>query len=145
MGLFNGIKGGLIKETGSAISGIIDKLVTTDKERLGLQNEIMGVINNFASKMMDVQRDIVLAEVNGNKLQRSWRPIIMLAFGFIVIYEYFISKVFGLPTADLPTKFWDLLEIGLGGFVIGRSVEKIAGKLSSGGITINRKRNNKNR
>jgi len=145
MGLFNGIKGGLIKETGSAISGIIDKLVTTDKERLGLQNEIMGVINNFASKMMDVQKDIVLAEVNGNKLQRSWRPIIMLAFGFIVIYEYFISKVFGLPAADLPTKFWDLLEIGLGGFVIGRSVEKIAGKLSSGGITINRRGKIKNR
>lgn len=145
MGLFNGIKGGLIKETGSAISGIIDKLVTTDKERLGLQNEIMGVINNFAAKMMNVQRDIVLAEVNGNKLQRSWRPIIMLAFGFIVIYEYFISKVFGLPPADLPTKFWDLLEIGLGGFVIGRSVEKIAGNLTSGGITINKKRNSKNR
>ncbi|RXQ96842.1 hypothetical protein EO244_04220 [Ancylomarina salipaludis] len=139
MGLFNNIKGGLIKETGSAISGIIDKLVTTDKERLELQNEIMGVITNFASKMMDVQRDIVLAEVNGNKLQRSWRPIIMLAFGFIVIYEYFISKVFGFPPADLPTKFWDLLEIGLGGFVIGRSVEKIAGNLTSGGITINKK------
>ncbi|WP_320019780.1 3TM-type holin [Labilibaculum manganireducens] len=139
MGLFNSIKGGLIKETGNAVSGIIDKLVTTDKERLTLQKEIMDVINTFAGKMMDVQRDIVLAEVNGNKLQRSWRPIIMLAFGFIVIYEYFISKVFGLPPADLPTKFWDLLEIGLGGFVIGRSAEKIAGSLTNAGITLNKK------
>ncbi len=70
----------------------------------------MEVVNSFAGKMMDAQKDVLLAELNGNKLQRSWRPIIMLAFGFVVVYEYFISKVFALPAANLPSKFWDLLE-----------------------------------
>jgi len=139
MGLFDSIKGSLIKETGDAVSGIIDKFVTTDKERMSLQKDIMGVINSFAYKMMDVQKDVILAEINGNKLQRSWRPIIMLAFGFIVIYEYFISKVFGLPSADLPPNFWDLLEIGLGGFVIGRSAEKITGSLTNSNISFKKR------
>jgi len=139
MALFDILKGSIVKDAGNAVSGIIDKIVTTDKERLALDKEIKDVINTFAGKMMDVQRDIVLAEVNGNTLQRCWRPIIMLAFGFIVIYEYFISKVFNLPPANLPPNFWDLLEIGLGGFVIGRSVEKIAGNLSNNGIVIGKK------
>lgn len=139
MALFDILKGSIIKDAGNAVSGIIDKIVTTDKERLALDKEIKDVINTFAGKMMDVQRDIVLAEVNGNTLQRSWRPIIMLAFGFIVIYEYFISKIFSLPSADLPSDFWNLLEIGLGGYVIGRSAEKITNNLTGGGIVINKK------
>lgn len=139
MGLFDSIKVNLIKETGDAISEIIDKLVTTKKERLSLQKDIMNVINVYGSKIMNVQKEVVLAEVNGNSLQRCWRPIIMLAFGFIVIYEYFISKVFGLPVADLPPNFWNLLEIGLGGFVIGRSAEKISANFLYSGISLSKK------
>ena len=30
------------------------------------------------------------------------------------------------------SRFWDLLEIGIGGYVIGRSAEKVAGRLKGG-------------
>lgn len=59
-------------------------------------------------------------------LQRSWRPLVMLVFAFIVLYSKVIAPLFNLPIAPLEPQFWTLLELGLGGYVIGRSLEKIA-------------------
>ena len=50
----------------------------------------------------------------------------MLAFGFIVIYVKFIGPLFGLAIPELENEFWELLKIGIGGYVVGRSAEKIA-------------------
>ncbi len=58
----------------------------------------------------------------------------MLAFGFIVIYVKFIAPLFSLPIPPLENEFWDLLQLGIGGYVVGRSAEKIAGN-----ITVNKK------
>ena len=32
--------------------------------------------------------------------------------------------LFGTPAADIPPDMWDLLKLGVGGYVLGRSVEK---------------------
>jgi hypothetical protein len=120
----NMFKGG-IEGVGNAVSGVLDKVITNDDERLEAKQKIMNEVQEFGSSLIEAQKEIMVTEMKGNWLQRSWRPIIMLAFGFIVIYEYFISRAFGLPQADLPANFWSLLEIGLGGYVIGRSAEKI--------------------
>lgn len=71
-----------------------------------------------------------MAEISGNSLQRNWRPIVMLTFAFIIVYRYFISPIFNFPAIELPGPFWDLLSVGMGGYVIGRSVEKVADKLT---------------
>ena len=34
-----------------------------------------------------------------------------------------------LPMPEDTSRFWDLLEIGLGGYVVGRSGEKMAGAI----------------
>ena len=41
-------------------------------------------------------------------------------------YNYFIALIFGLPVAELSVDFWGLLQIGIGGYVVGRSAEKIS-------------------
>jgi hypothetical protein len=77
-------------------------------------------------ELQKLQTEIILAEANGNWLQRSWRPVLMLAFGFIVIYVKFIAPLFSLPIPPLENEFWNLLQLGIGGYVVGRSVEKVA-------------------
>ena len=123
------LKGGL-KE----ILGGVDNLITS-KEELG---KVKALLIEKLTGLMKVQNEIISQEMKGNWLQRSWRPIIMLSFGFIIFYHYFLSQVFGLPVIDLPEKFWSLLEIGMGGYVIGRSAEKIANSVS-GGFGLKRK------
>ena len=122
--------GGVVKEVGN----VIDKLFTSEEERLKAKNEVFKVLQEQQLELQKLQTEIVLAEANGNWLQRSWRPILMLAFGFIVIYVKFIAPLFDLRIPPLENEFWNLLQLGIGGYVIGRSAEKIAGN-----ITVNKK------
>ena len=114
--------GGVIKEVGK----VIDNLFTTDEERIKAKNEVFKVLQEQQLELQKLQTEIILAEANGNWLQRSWRPILMLSFGFIVIYVKFIAPLFSLPIPPLENEFWNLLQLGIGGYVVGRSVEKVA-------------------
>lgn len=49
----------------------------------------------------------------------------MLTFAVIILAGTFTS----LPILAETSRFWDLLEIGLGGYVVGRSGEKVAGTI----------------
>jgi len=118
--------GGVVKEVGN----VIDKLFTSDEERLKAKNEVFKVLQEQQLELQKLQTEIVLAEANGNWLQRSWRPILMLAFGFIVIYVKFIAPLFSLPIPPLENEFWNLLQLGIGGYVVGRSAEKIADNIT---------------
>lgn len=85
---------------------------------------------DYEINLNEAKSKIIQSETVGTWLQRSWRPILMLAFGFILIYEYFISSIFSLPKSNLPEMFWELLNLGLGGYIIGRSAEKIVPNLN---------------
>jgi|TARA_B100000780_G_scaffold274408_1_gene239395 hypothetical protein len=112
----------------------LDNLFTSKEEKIHAQNVIKQILIQKQLELQKMQTDIIITEAKGNWLQRSWRPILMMAFGFIVIYVKFIAPVFTLPIPDLELEFWELLKIGIGGYVVGRSAEKIAKN-----ITINKK------
>lgn len=120
-------KGGLVTE----VSNTIDKLFTSDEERLKAKNEMLKVLKEQQIELQRLQTTIIIEEAKGNWLQRSWRPIVMLAFAFIVIYVKFLAPVFGLDTPPLEDEFWNLLQLGIGGYVLGRTGEKIAKEYAS--------------
>lgn len=130
MKLFDELKGGFIKEIGDAVNGVIDNVVTNDEERLKLKNTVTSLVTNFVEKLASYQKEIIKTELTGNFLQRSWRPILMLGFGFIVMYAKFIAPAFNLPNAELEQEFWNLLQLGVGGYIIGRSGEKVVSKVA---------------
>jgi len=118
---------GLITEVGK----VIDDLFTSDEERIKAKNKVFKVLKEQQLELQRLQTEVIVAEANGNWLQRSWRPILMLAFGFIVIYVKFIAPLFGLPIPPLEDEFWNLLQIGIGGYVIGRTGEKMIKEYAS--------------
>lgn len=118
---------GVIKEIGN----VIDNLFTSDEERMQAKNQMLKVLKQQQLELQRLQTEIIVAEANGNWLQRSWRPILMLAFGFIVIYVKFLAPLFDLKIPELENEFWNLLQIGIGGYVIGRTGEKIAKEYAS--------------
>jgi len=111
---------------------VIDNLTTSDQEKLVAKNELTQTVLQSLNVLQNSQRDVLVSETQGTWLQRSWRPILMLTFGFIIVYAYFIEPAFIKPETDkaianmIDEKFWSLLEIGVGGYVIGRSAEKIS-------------------
>lgn len=124
--IFQWFSKGVIGEIGK----VIDDLFTSEEERLKAKNEIFKVLQEQQLELQKLQTEIIVAEAQGNWLQRSWRPILMLAFGFIVIYVKFVAPLFDLKIPELENEFWNLLQLGIGGYVIGRSAEKIAGKIT---------------
>jgi len=128
---------GFISEILNPVSKIVDDVTTSKEEKLQLQNGLETIKNAFLvktleyeSKLTEAKAEIVKSETVGSWLQRSWRPILMLLFGFILIYEYFLANLFSLPKSGLSVEFWELLKIGIGGYVVGRSAEKIAPNFS---------------
>mgnify|MGYP000745167385 CR=1 FL=1 len=120
--ILNFLTGNVLSEIGK----VIDNIFTNDEERQQAKNELVKIIQQKELELQKMQTDIIIAEAKGNWLQRSWRPILMLAFGFIVIYVKFIAPLFDLKIPELENEFWNLLQLGIGGYVIGRSAEKIA-------------------
>ena len=122
--------GTLVKD----LLGGLDKLFTSKEEKIKAENVIKQILIEKQLELQKMQTEIIVTEAKGNWLQRSWRPMLMLAFGFIVIYVKFIAPVFNLTIPELEIEFWELLKIGIGGYVVGRSAEKI-----SKNITISKK------
>ena len=129
MGIFDFL-GSVIKP----ITDLIDNLTTTDEEKISLKNELVKIQNNMAEKvleyqgkLLDSQTRLIEAEAKGQSwLQRNWRPITMITFLFLVCMDSF-----GVLAFRLSNQAWLLLQIGLGGYVVGRSGEKIVGKLKN--------------
>jgi len=117
------------------VTDLIDDLTTSDEEKKQLKNELVKLQNNvtvkvldYQSRLLDSQSKIIEAEAKGQSwLQRNWRPITMITFLLLVCLDSF-----GVLAFRLSSQAWTLLQIGLGGYVIGRSGEKIVGKLKDG-------------
>lgn len=108
------------------IGQVLDNLFTSEEERVKAKNEVFKILKEKELELRKMQTEIIVTEAQGNWLQRSWRPILMLCFGFIIMYNKFFSPAFGFPNAELESEFWNLLQLGIGGYVIGRSAERIA-------------------
>jgi hypothetical protein len=68
---------------------------------------------------------VIVAEAQGQSwLQHTWWPITVICFLVLV----FLGSFIWLPNKLAP-KAWTLLSIGLGGYVVGRSAEKVVERL----------------
>ena len=108
----------------------LDNLFTSKEEKIQAENVIKQILLQKQLELQKMQTDIIITEAKGNWLQRSWRPLLMVSFGFIVIYVKFIGPLFGLQIPELELECWELLKIGIGGYVVGRSAEKIANNIT---------------
>lgn len=112
------------------VLGVIDQVVEdkdlANKIKAELQQEILtreydGILEELKSK-----RDIIIAEATGHSwLQRNWRPITMLVFVYIIAHNFIIAPLFSLKYLPIPPDMWELLKLGIGGYILGRSGEKI--------------------
>jgi len=83
---------------------------------------------------LDAQMKVIISEAQSKyRLAAIWRPIIMLMFGFIIFNNYILYPYLSLltenaPVLEIPVDLWELIKLGLGGYVVGRSSEKVVDK-----------------
>lgn len=114
----------------SGIFGVVDKVVE-DKDAAGqIKAKLQEMVLTGQMKEIEAAASIIVAEAQGDSwLQRNWRPLLMCLFGVIVANNYllapYILLFMGIDVElTIPPDMWDLLKLGVGGYVVGRSVEK---------------------
>ncbi len=129
MGIIKNIFSGAGKEILTEAGAIVDNLTTSNDEKSQAKAKLTEIVMKSLSSLAQVQGDVIQTEMKGNWLQRTWRPLLMLTFAGIIV-----SKWFGLTDAnisqELELKLLDIIYLGLGGYVIGRSVENTAEKVT---------------
>ena len=110
-----------VKGVVSAVGEVIERLTLPSREKKQLETDLLRVFIEWEQRVMEARSAVLVEEARGSWLQRSWRPLVMLTFAVIVLVGTFTS----LPILEDTSRFWDLLEIGLGGYVVGWSGNKI--------------------
>ena len=130
----------LITRVMDPISGVLSEFIEDKDERNAITAKVKLALVSQETQLVQASRDVVVAEAQGESfLQRNWRPIIMLTFGAILANNYILVPwlvAFGVDTIavlDMPEGLWTLLSIGLGGYVVGRTIEKTGSSVNIGG------------
>ena len=73
----------------SEIGDVIDSLTLSSKEKMQLRANLTEVLSRFEADLQREQSSVIRSESQGNWLQRSWRPIVMLVFSSVVLLGIF--------------------------------------------------------
>lgn len=113
-------------------SRILDKFFPDPEKKAAAQLELFKLQQAGAFKEIELahaeaiaRADIIKTEASSEHwLTSTWRPITMLTFTALIV-----ARWFGWAAPDLtPEEYlalWDIVKIGLGGYVVGRSAEKV--------------------
>jgi len=105
--------------------GLIDKSVEDKDQAAKIKANLQEMVLTGQIKEIEAAAQVIAAEAQSDSwLQRNWRPLLMCLFGVIIANNYLIVPLLGTPMADIPPDMWELLKLGIGGYVVGRSVEK---------------------
>lgn len=89
------------------------------------ENQFLLAAAQQAQAMEQAAAEIVKAEAaSGNWLASAWRPLTMLTFVALIVARWLGWSAPGISEEEV-LKLWDIVQLGLGGYVIGRSAEKI--------------------
>lgn len=123
--------GGILRD----IFGLIDqKIEDKDKAnelKAAVQMKMLEMDHQEMQTLVNAQASIVKAEAEGQSwIQRNWRPILMMMIIGIIFNNYVLFPYLSLFTTkaimlQLPDWMPELMKIGVGGYIIGRSGEKI--------------------
>lgn len=111
------------------IADVVEHLTVSGEDKAKIQLAVVsGQIAaaqstmDYERQLLDGQQKVIAAEASSsNWLASSWRPITMLTFLALVV-----ANSLGWLHEPLAPQAWSLLQIGLGGYTVGRSAEKIA-------------------
>jgi len=109
------------------IIGDVVKSVFPDKDKAKeVESALIIKLNENATQLHLAAADIIKAEAQSESwLARNWRPMVMVVFAGLIVARWFGWAAPNLTEAEY-LKLWSIVEFGLGGYVVGRSVEKIA-------------------
>lgn len=127
--------GKIVGTVAGPVFDVIDQAVEDKDQAARLKQELQTRLIEQQDTQLNARMKILLAEISGESwLQRNWRPLLMTVIVAIVANNYllapYLGAMFGIGLQlELPEQLWNLMTMGVGGYIAGRSGEKIVGSL----------------
>lgn len=120
----------LIPVLAPILGKVVGNLFPDPEQQAKAQQEMMLELMKHQSQIETAAASIIQSEAASQHwLAANWRPITMLVFLGLIVARWFGWAAPNLAEAEY-IKLWSIVEFGLGGYVVGRSVEKIAPSIS---------------
>ena len=128
------VLGGPVSTLLGGIRDLVVGKVTNEGEKIAASAKLAELELGFRRALLEAdvtlagaQKEVIVAEAeSASWIARNWRPLLMLTFTFIIAWNYIVAPIFSTPRAEIPESMWELLKLGVGGYILGRSGEKIA-------------------
>jgi hypothetical protein len=105
---------------------VVGNLFPDPAEKAKAEAEVMRQLLSAQAEIEKAASEIIRTEAASEHwLAANWRPLTMLTFVVLIVARWFGWAAPNLSEAEY-IKLWSIVEFGLGGYVVGRSVEKIA-------------------
>ena len=110
------------------IAKTVDKAVEDKDLAKRIEADIQKELIHNTQSEFNAAAKIVLAEAQGSWIKGNWRPVTMLVFVGLICAHWLGFTPDNLSEAEV-LELMDLVQIGLGGYVLGRSAEKVSENL----------------
>lgn len=108
------------------LGDVIRRVIPDSEAQAKAEAEAQMLLMQRGAEIEQAAADIVKTEAQSEHwLTATWRPIVMLTLTGLIVARWMGYSAPGISEAEA-LKLWGIVEIGLGGYVIGRSAEKIA-------------------
>jgi hypothetical protein len=108
------------------LGNIVKSKFPDPAEAAKAEAEVAAQLWANANQLNIAAAEIIQAEASSKHwLASNWRPLTMLIFVGLIVARWFGWAAPELSEAEY-LKLWSIVEFGLGGYVVGRSVEKVA-------------------
>lgn len=109
---------------------LIDKFFPDKEQADAARLELLRLAQAGELAELTGRAEIIKTEAaSSHWLAANWRPLVMLTFAALIVARWFGWAAPNLAP-DEYLKLWDIVELGLCGYVIGRSAEKIVPSLA---------------
>ena len=120
----------LIPVLAPILGNIVKSKFPDPAEQAKVEAELTQALWQNAHQINVAAAEIIKAEAASEHwLAANWRPLLMLTFGALIVARWFGWAAPELSEAEY-IKLWDIVQLGIGGYTIGRSVEKITPTLA---------------
>lgn len=127
----------LITGIGSALSGFFGLKGKHIETVGGSVNEAIKLLNDANSSASEKEKAIaaiITAESTSSAwITRAWRPLTMVSF-VLLIYMFFFGYTPPNVTPQIIDRIFDLITIGISGYIPARTIEKIITQINVGAI-----------
>lgn len=112
--------GAISKLVGKAIDKAFPDKTEANKLKAAVDQQLISL----SAQELQSATSVITAEASGESwLQRCWRPVLMLWFAGLVGAHWLGYTPDNLPESVV-NSLLDIVQVGIGGYVVGRSAEK---------------------